>query len=429
MTARNWRRVRLVEIAAKKRWALNGGPFGSKLSTKHYSESGVPVIRGGNLSGVTKFSFDDFVYVAQEKADELLPNNAHPGDLVFTQRGTIGQIGLIPLVSPFPRFVISQSQMKLTPDPEQADPVFLYYYFSSPNTVYSIKNLAFAAGVPHINLDILRNFEIELPPLHAQRRIAATLSAYDDLIENNLRRIKILEEMARALYREWFVEFRFPGHEKVPRVASAIGPIPKGWELKTVADSFEISGGGTPARKESRYWDGGVIQWFAPSDLTAARTMFVDDSPEHITQLGLTESSARLFPAFSVMMTSRATIGAIAINTKEACTNQGFITCLPNERIPLHFLHQWVTDNVPQFQRLASGATFKEISRGVFKTISFLHPEPKLVQQFESRVDPMAKQLLSLQRQVQNLRVTRDLLLPRLLSGDVPVGEEAALAA
>ena len=105
----------------------------------------------------------------------------------------------------------------------------------------------------------------------------------------------------------------------------------------------------------------------------------MDDSRDHITERGLRESSARLFPACSVMLTSHATIGAIAINTHEACTNQGFITCLPNERVPLNFLFHWLTENVPKFVRMASGATFKEISRGVFKTIEFLQPPAKLV--------------------------------------------------
>ena len=144
----------------------------------------------------------------------------------------------------------------------------------------------------------------------------------------------------------------------------------------------------------------------------------MDDSRDHITELGLAESSARLFPADSVMLTSRATIGAIAINTHEACTNQGFITCLPNNCVSLNFLFHWLTENVPKFQRLASGATFKEISRGVFKTIEFLQPPSNLVQCFEDIAAPMAQQSLTLQRQINNLRRTRDLLLPRLLSDD-----------
>ncbi|MBN8557460.1 MAG: restriction endonuclease subunit S [Proteobacteria bacterium] len=207
----------------------------------------------------------------------------------------------------------------------------------------------------------------------------------------------------------------------MPRVPSPLGEIPQGWEVKTVGDTFTISGGGTPSRKNEEYWDDGTIQWYSPSDLTGAATMFMDDSSDHITELGLEKSSAKLFPAHSVMLTSRATIGAIAINTQSACTNQGFITCMPNERVPLYFLFHWLTENVPVFQRMASGATFKEISRGVFKTIDFLLPPSEIVERFEAIATPMAGQMLALQRQIQTLRRTRDLLLPRLLSGQIDV--------
>jgi type I restriction enzyme S subunit len=227
--------------------------------------------------------------------------------------------------------------------------------------------------------------------------------------------------MARTLYREWFVHFRFPGFENHPRVASPLGEIPQGWEVKTVADAFVISGGGTPSRKEDEFWTNGTIQWYSPSDLTRAGTMFIDDSSDHITERGLAQSSARMFPARCVMLTSRATIGAIAINTYPACTNQGFITCLQNEQVPLYYLFHWLTENVQTFQRMASGATFKEISRGVFKTIDFLQPPDELVGRFEALAAPMAEQVLALQRQIQNLRRTRDLLLPRLLSGQIDV--------
>jgi type I restriction enzyme S subunit len=127
----------------------------------------------------------------------------------------------------------------------------------------------------------------------------------------------------------------------------------------------------------------------------------------------------------SVMMTSRATIGAIAINTTPACTNQGFITCIPNERMPLLSLFHWLRSNVPLFERMASGATFKEISRGVFRTIDVLLPASTLIQRFENVARPMADESLSLQRSLGNLRKTRDLLLPRLLSGELSVDDAA----
>jgi type I restriction enzyme S subunit len=318
-----------------------------------------------------------------------------------------------------PKALLVQRCARLRSNDKRLDQDFLRFVIGCPAFENYVRPITTGVNVPHISGQQILDFEFALPPLPVQRCIAGILSAYDELIENSQRRIRILETMARTLYREWFVHFRFPGHEQLPRVSSPLGDIPQGWEVKTVAESFEISGGGTPSRKEHSYWNGGTIQWFAPSDLTAVDTIFMDDSPEHITEIGLAKSSARLFPAFSVMMTSRATIGAIGINTHEACTNQGFITCLPNERVPLYFLFHWLKENVPQFERLASGATFKEISRGVFKTIDLMHPNVALVWRFESQVESMAKQILALQRQIKNLRRTRDLLLPRLLSGSV----------
>ncbi len=306
-------------------------------------------------------------------------------------------------------------------DCQKVDSQYLYYVLSSDAFIESTVIASKGTKMPRGDKDAMLRYMIPLPPLPIQQRIAGILSAYDELIENSQRRIKLLEAMARALYREWFVHFRFPGHENHPRVPSPLGEIPQGWEVKAVAEAFTISGGGTPSRKESAYWEGGTIQWYSPSDLTGAGTMFMDDSSDHITERGLEQSSARMFPPRSVMLTSRATIGAIAINTHPACTNQGFITCLPNKHVPLYFLFHWLTENVPTFQLMASGATFKEISRGVFKTIDFLQPPIELVEQFEAHATPLAEQILSLQRQVNNLRRTRDLLLPRLLSGQIDV--------
>jgi type I restriction enzyme S subunit len=277
------------------------------------------------------------------------------------------------------------------------------------------------AAQPNANAQVLTSYEMPLPPLPTQHKIASILSAYDNLIENNLRRIKILEEIAQALYREWFVKFRFPGHEKVQMVDSPLGKIPEGWEVKTVGDTFGILGGGTPSKKIEEYWAEGDIMWYVPSDLTASKTMFMDRSGTQITELGLTESSAQLFPPFSVMMTSRATLGVIAINTTEASTNQGFITCLPNERLPLYNLYHWLMENVEIFIGLASGATFKEITKGVFKTIKMVVPDKNIARVFEDNIEPLAEYVLNLQRKNENLRRTRDLLLPKLISGELDV--------
>jgi type I restriction enzyme S subunit len=155
-----WPRVKLESIKAQVNYSLVGGPFGSDLTTRDYVDEGVPVIRGVNLPEERSFNDDDFVFVREEKADRLFSNNAYPGDVVFTQRGTLGQVGIIPVDSRFSRYLLSQSQMKLSVNPAKADAKFVYYYFRHPDTVQNIKNHAITSGVPHINLGLLRDFEL-----------------------------------------------------------------------------------------------------------------------------------------------------------------------------------------------------------------------------------------------------------------------------
>jgi len=210
----SWPLQRFATLVSDTKNALVGGPFGSKLTTRDYVDEGVPVIRGANMSNGRYILEDNFVFVTDEKKRKDLQSNlARPGDLVFTQRGTLGQVAIIPKDASHSEFVVSQSQMKATLDPEKADTAFYYYFFSSQKVVDTILNMTSSSGVPHINLGTLKDFEVPVPPLPTQQRIAGILSAYDDLIENNRRRIGLLEQAARLLYREWFVHLRFPGHE------------------------------------------------------------------------------------------------------------------------------------------------------------------------------------------------------------------------
>lgn len=272
---------------------------------------------------------------------------------------------------------------------------------------------------PSLNRNYLYTIPLRIPPLLVQRRVGAVLAAYDELIENNTRRIGVLEEMARVLYREWFVVAA--ERESLLSSDGSTPAVPDGWSWEAVDGIIKTVGGGTPSRERSEFWSGGAIQWYSPTDITRSATMFIDDSGDHITDAGLAGSSAKLFPARSVMMTSRATIGAIAINTHEACTNQGFITCIPNERVPLFFLLHWLRHHVPEFIRLGTGATFKEITRGTFRKLKILLPPLSTVTAFEEAVAPYCELILALERKNRALRTARDLLLPKLLSGELSV--------
>lgn len=409
------RSVRIGDLCAIKHgYAFKGEYFGSEGS--HI------VLTPGNFfdEGGFKRKGDKEKWYSGEIPEEYVLSQ---GDLLVAMteqaEGLLGSAAIVPEND---RYLHNQ-RLGLIQNLNGVGKRFLYYVFNSQPIRQQIRASCSGVKVRHTSPSRIYEVKVDIPPLHTQRKIAAILSAYDGLIDNNLRRIKILEGMAQNLYREWFVKFRFPGHQHARFIDSPIGKIPESWKVDTVANTFAILGGGTPSRAVSQYWDEGTGNWYSPTDLTAAGSMFVERSGSQITELGLKESSARLFPPFSVMMTSRATLGVISINTTEACTNQGFITCVPNESFPLYTLFYWLKENVEYFISLGTGATFKEITKGVFKTIELVVPAQPVVTQFERTVQQFALQILNLQRRNTILRSTRDLLLPKLISGEVDVSD------
>lgn len=239
-----WKLLSVDDIKAPEKHSCVAGPFGSSISSKFFVEEGVPIIRGGNLrDDLTPFVAEGFAFVSPEQAQRYKGQHVRAGDLVFTCWGTLGQVGLIPTNGPFPEYIISNKQLKLRPNGEIADSKFLFYYFGSPQMVQHIRSIAIGAAVPGINLGLLKALQVALPPLDLQKEIVRFLSAYDDLIEDNNRRIKILEEMAQMIYREWFVHFRFPGHEKVKVVESELGMIPESWRIGTLQDTVVLQRG------------------------------------------------------------------------------------------------------------------------------------------------------------------------------------------
>ena len=345
------------------------------------------------------------------------------GDILIAKDGATALDTVCEIKRPIDVVLLSSVAI-IRPNQEKVTSTYLKYYLESPNTRSYMKG-AFISGaaIPRVVLKDFKRVTIVLPPLPTQHKITHILSAYDDLIENNQRRIKILEEIAQNIYREWFVKFRFPGYEKAKMIDSSLGMIPEGWDVKPIGEVIQTLGGGTPSTKVPEYWTEGNVTWFTPSDLTQANSMFIFNSAKRITDKGLNGSSAKLFPPYCVMMTSRATIGVVAMNTKESCTNQGFIVCLPNKVIPSSMVYYWILENKERIDNLASGATYKEISRGEFRELLIIVPVPQITDLFQQIITPIFSEIGNILKRNNNLRTTRDMLLPKLISGEIDISD------
>ena len=235
-----WIEATIEDIAAPSRNALVGGPFGSNLVSRDYVSEGVPVIRGQNMG--SRWIAGDFVFVTPQKAKSLEANLARPSDIILTQRGTLGQVSLVPSAS-FKRYLVSQSQMKVTVNREIADPLFFYYVLSSAEQQAYVRQNAIQTGVPHTNLGILRATPVPVPPLNEQRAIAHILGTLDDKIECNRRMNATLEAMARALFKSWFIDFD-PVHAKAALRRHAAAQI-----TPPLGGSRQAQGDSPPARR------------------------------------------------------------------------------------------------------------------------------------------------------------------------------------
>lgn len=401
-----WRTLAMDAIKAPIPYAFVGGPFGSNLTTRDYVEEGVPVIRGNNLPADSSFHDDDFVFVSEKKADDLRSNTAFPGDLVFTQRGTLGQIGVIPGDSRFQRYVVSQSQMKLTVDPEVANPRFVYYFFRLPSTVQKVINHALTSGVPHINLGILKDFTITLPEPDCQQRIADILSAYDDLIENNRRRMALLEDVARQLYREWFVRLRFPGHEHT-RITNG---VPEGWEGKSLAELADITMGQSP--ESAHYNEDGEGLPFHQG--------VTDFGDRFVSHRIYSTALNRIAEAGDILCSVRAPVGRINVTLDRIVIGRG-LSALRSKCGHQSLLFQQLRSHFFKEDLIGGGAIFASVTKKEFSAQELLDPPERLKRAFEDVSLACDDQLRVLHMQNHQIRAARDLLLPRLITGEIPV--------
>lgn len=296
------------------------------------------------------------------------------------------------------------------------DKEFVYYLFKQQY----IRNLAAnsmtgASGRQRADLKFVKRIKLNLPLLPIQHRIASILSTYDMLIENNTKRIRLLEKMAENLYKEWFVRFRFPGHEKM----EIVNGLPEGWIIKKIKDYGKIETGKTPSMQVSEYY-GGKYLFIKTPDMHGG--VFVCSTEETLSELGNKSQPKKLLPPNSIMVSCIGTAGIVALNAKEGHTNQQINSIIPSDMVNLQWLYFTCKELRATIELFgATGATMTNLSKGKFEKLKVLEPTIALRSAFHNSVSSMFKLILKLENENSLLARQRDLLLPRLMSGKLEV--------
>lgn len=348
------------------------------------------------------------------------------GDLIVTMTDlskfgdTLGYSAKVP-TNKHARFLHNQRIGLVTLISNYADGEYLYWLMRTREYQKYIVNRASGSSVKHTSPSTIKSYCFTLPSPPEQRAIAATLSCLDDKIELNNKINTNLEQQAQAFFKSWFVDFEpFQDGEFVD---SELGPIPKGWRVGTLSEIGEVVGGATPSKAKGEYYaqSGTGISWITPKDLSRDRSKYISCGEVDITESGYDASSTRIMPKGTVLFSSRAPIGYIAIADRDVCTNQGFKSVIPNNDFGTEFVYWTLKHNLEAIEGLGSGSTFKEVSGTVMKSVKVLIPQKSVVREFCS----LCKPLFSCQRtnefQSRTLATLRDTLLPKLMSGEIEI--------
>ncbi len=433
-----WPAATIEELSEK----VAMGPFGSSIKVETFVPEGVPIISGQHLRGIRVDDTPGFNFITPEHATRLKNANVRRGDVVFTHAGNIGQVAYVPEFSRFDRYVISQRQFYMRCDQSKVIPDFVALYFTSSEGQHKLLANASQVGVPSIAQPVtyLRTIEIPLPPLSEQRAIAHVLGALDDKIELNRRMNETLEAMAQAIFKDWFVDFgpvRAKTEGREPYLPPEIWKLfpdalddegkPVGWTFSEIGKEVQVIGGGTPSTREPSYWDGGEHHWATPKDLSKLKSPTLLDTNRKITDAGVSKISSGLLPVGTVLLSSRAPIGYLAIAEVPTAVNQGFIAMVCQKQLSNIFVLFWCHKNLDYIKDISSGSTFAEISKKVFRPIPVLVPAESALSVFECAVRPLYDRVVANERETESLAQTRDLLLPKLISGQIRLRETRKL--
>lgn len=447
----DWSITTLGEAAALGGGNVQTGPFGSQLHAADYVEDGIPSVMPQNI-GENTLSEDGIARITAEDALRLTKYLLQTGDIVYSRRGDVERRALIREKAN--GWLCGTGCLRVRFGPGSVDPEYATYYLGHSKVREWIGNNAVGATMPNLNTKILSSVPFVLPPLPEQVRIASILSALDDKIELNRRTNETLEVMAQAIFKDWFVDFG-PVHRKMrgetdptailgglitsPSEAATLAALfpdtlgakglPEGWSEEPIGDVCDTVGGATPPTKTAEYWEDGKHFWATPKDLSNLSGLYVRTTERTITDEGLARISSGLSPRGSVLMSSRAPIGYVAIASVPAAVNQGFIVLRPTERLPTEYAYFWTKANMDLIESNANGSTFQEISKKNFRPLPVIIPDAEIMLAFVNLTKPMLGRIEQGEIENQTLAETRDYLLPRLMSGQIRAGEPQGMSA
>ncbi len=424
--AGKWRETTLGEVTE----FLSGGTP-SKDRADYWAGS-VPWVSAKDMK---RFRLEDTEDHVSEEAVSNGTRLVPAGSVLLLARG-------MTLLNDLPICVISrpmtfnQDVKALRPKPHVRSDYLPYLLLGNKERLLSLVDLA-GHGTGRLNSDELKALDVVVPAPDEQRAIAHILGTLDDKIELNRQMSETLEAMARALFKSWFVDFdavraKAEGRDpELPQpladlfparlVDSELGEIPDGWEVKSIGDLAEVLGGSTPKTERAEYWEGGTHHWVTPKDLSGLSMPVLLDTERKITDAGLAQVSSGLLPKGTVLLSSRAPIGYLAVAEVPVAVNQGFIAMKPRHGISNLFLLRWASEAHDEVVSHANGSTFLEISKSNFRPIRTVVPGDSVMEAFDRLSRPMYRKVVEHERESLVLATLRDALLPKLIAGELRV--------
>ena len=334
--------------------------------------------------------------------------------ILYSIDGTIGNIAKYR----GEKCVLGKGACYINCNPEIVESSYLYYQLQSPHFKSYIHLMSTGSTIKHISLKTMRDYVFELPSLEDQRRIASILSSLDRKIELNNKINADLEEMAQAIFKNWFVDFEPFKDGKF--VDSELGMIPEGWRVGTLGDFCKCLLGGTPSRSKEEYWNGDV-NWINSGEINKFRIL---EASEKITELGLAKSATKLLPKkTTVLAITGATLGQVSLLEIDTCANQSVIGVLENAEVPYEYIYPFIKDRIEMLIQHQTGGAQQHINKDNVESLIFLLPAKNVLEDYISLVSPMYKRIESQCFENLYLSTLRDTLLPRLMSGELEVPE------